>query len=357
MKTILLIGAGAAHRQVARLFAQRWRGYAKDCRVVWIAGQARYCEPSLVPAWLADQVKRDDIFLDLKTLAERAGFELVADTVNVIDPKRRHVRTRGGKTFTGDLISLNTGSGEALASDEALPLQPVQPLVEQILRLRADWFPGRALKFVQFGATAYAIEHTLHLAIYLRKRQIPFEIQIFERERMPLSLNEMNLQRLTQFLQEHGIALRTGLAAKPLSRREYQMGSQTFSCDLVTHSLPHPLPSWLHVLKATGDRLPVDETLQVLGAPGIFAAGDLALTGQNLPRTGAISHFQGYILAANLSASCRQKKLRLFRGPRWTFDWISTGEQSAFLRFQKHFWGPHKWLWQIRQWWQQSWLR
>src|SRR4051812_28233157 len=115
--TILLLGSGLAHIEVAR----RWR-QIRGWRVVWIVDHTRYCYSARMAEWIAGHCSRDDVFMDLKPIAEKAGFELVADAAVSLDLAKRQVRTRGGKTFAGQVMSLATGGGEIIGPDDALPL-------------------------------------------------------------------------------------------------------------------------------------------------------------------------------------------------------------------------------------------
>lgn len=132
MTRLLLVGAGHAHAQVLRSWAQQ-PVPGVDLLLVSPSALAPYS--GMVPGWLAGTYGFDAICIDFAALCRAAGARLLADELVALDADARRATLASGQVLDFDLLSLNIGSTLLPPDDLGMPVLALRPLGS----LRAAW--------------------------------------------------------------------------------------------------------------------------------------------------------------------------------------------------------------------------
>ena len=176
---------------------------------------------------------------------------------------------------------------------------------------------------------------------YHISRKEPEMILVELAERILPSLPEKQVQKAIDRMLEMGVILRTGTKV---------MGMETMKGSMVVKLQPgDPLPTrtvvWTGGIRIsdlvaksgaeTGSqgRVVVDEYLQLVRYPGVFAIGDNALamnpdTGEAVPTAAQFALQQGYLTADNLRRNIKERPLKPYK-PKVLGEVISLGKHLA----------------------------
>ena len=253
-----------------------------------------------------------------------------------MDLARRTVKTKDGKSYTGDYLVLATGSqvnfyGISGAQEYSFPLYSLndaERLRSIILRAleAADRNPAEAgdglLNFVVVGGGPTGVEMAGTLADML-KRTLPREYRHAPYERAQVFLVEAGPSVLGTFSQEsqsyaasalveHGVQLRL-----QRSVREVQPGGVLLSNG---ERIPTKTVIWAAGVKPSATpargRIEVQPDLTVSGFEKVYAIGDLADAkgdnGNPLPQLAAVAQQAGKCCAENIIASVEGKRPKPF---------------------------------------------
>lgn len=165
MKRLLLLGAGRAHLQVLRAFAQA--GPPAGAELLLVAPHGRRFEPARLPRWLAGHDNENECSTPLPTLAAAASCHFVEAAVVALDASARRATLGDGRVAEYEVLSLDLAEvqdREAIpgAREHALFVRPAEAfvaLLPQLLALAA----GRAMNLAVIGADAAVVQIALAL--------------------------------------------------------------------------------------------------------------------------------------------------------------------------------------------------
>ncbi len=113
----------------------------------------------------------------------------------------------------------------------------------------------------------------------------------------------------------------------------------------VTNAAPQSWPAQAGLAVDHAGFIRVNEHLQSVSAPEVFAAGDIAsMDGHELPKAGVFAVRQGSVLARNLIAAACGQKLSPYRPQRNFLSLISTGNRRA-VASRGGFVAAGAWVW------------
>ena len=149
---LVLVGGGHAHA----LLLHRWISHKLPSHVgvVLVSSEAQTPYSGMMPGYVAGTYRRDDAFIDLVALADRAGVAFHQDRVVGADLPGRRLRLAAGTEIGYDFLSLNLGiritPPDGLA--EAVPVKPIDGFL-------ASWHemlthPGHKRILIAGGGTA-----------------------------------------------------------------------------------------------------------------------------------------------------------------------------------------------------------
>lgn len=297
----------------------------------------------LVPAYVAGEVTRDDLEIDVRPLARRAGAAVIVAACERVDADRRLVHVRGRPPLRYDLCSLNLGSTVAGLDtpgvrEHAVPTRPIARFLDRVDAGLAAWAAQDALPVVVVGAGAGGIEVAATLEARLRGAGADVAVTVITSsgEILPGAAPAARAT-VRAHLTARGIAVVTG-------RRVVAVASDHVTLD-DGGTLPSALTCWVTGAVAQGvatrSGLPVDPrgfvkvdaALRVEGRTDLFAAGDCAVltTAPWVPRAGVYAVREGPVLAGNLEATLAGEAPRPYRPQRDFLSMLNLGDGTAVV--------------------------
>lgn len=342
-KRIVLVGGGHAHVQVLTAF----RDAPLDADVILVSEAADTPYSGMLPGCIAGLYTPSEIHIDLAALAKSSGIEFVVARVSGIDRDRRALVTEDARTIPYDIVSFDVGirpdlSGIAGAELHGVAVKPISAFLDKFDRLLAETLHENGPRRIAIiGGGPAGVE----LAFAFRERfqrEAPrrgidpaaFDITIVSAGPLVPRLNEGARRRVELALETRGIHVLSGERASAVDEAGVTLsdGSRLAADAVVisTHARP---PSWLARtgMPTTEDgSLALRPTLQLLDDDDIFAAGDCAsIVAEPREKAGVFAVRQGPVLAENMAAHLRGRRLTAHEPQREFLTLLSTGDGRA----------------------------
>jgi pyridine nucleotide-disulfide oxidoreductase family protein len=342
VKRILLVGGGHAHLAVLRsLVGEPLHG----ARFALVTPRAKQIYSGMLPGVVAGHYRRHEAEVDLARLAEAGYVEFIEGEVAKLDHERRVATLHEGAELEYDLVSLNVGSRVDRSVPGASLGLAAKPFVVFFEKLRTT----RLNRVAIAGAGAAGVE----LAMALRYRGAAVTVYSEKAELSP--------PRLEPVLRGMGVDLRPGMAVSALEPGPLVVaGASRQEFDLViltTGAAPQP---WLRGAGLACDErgfVLVEDTLQSVSHPEVFAAGDCAtLRSGPVPKSGVYALREGEILAQSFRRLAQGQPPLAYRAQRHALLILSCGRRYAIA--QRGGWSAEgRWVW----WWKdridRRWIR
>ena len=360
MKRLVLIGGGHAHVEVLRRFGMQPPAHAE---LVLVSPHPDTPYSGMLPGWIAGHYTRNDCHIDLARLARFARCRWLRTSCNGINPDARLVFCEDGQSLPFDLVSVDIGSrSPALeipgAVEHALAVRPIDRFMaawEEVCRMAATGCAPRHIAMV--GAGAAGVEVLLSMQYRLREiapaLRPEFEL-IGEGPDLLASHNASARAMLQRTLEARGVKLRPDSRVERVDRGRLQLrNGATISTELIAWATgASPLLWPRSVGLATDERgfILVDDALQSVSHPGVFAAGDIA-TVRNHPRpkSGVFAVRAGPPLEHNLRRALQDLPPVAWQPQRHALALITTGDRHAIAsRGNLALQGDWVWQWKNR---------
>lgn len=365
LRDIVLVGGGHSHVAVLKRFGMR---PLAGVRLTLVCTDSHTPYSGMLPGYIAGHYGYDEVHIDLRRLAEFARARFYRAEAIGIDRATRRVLCRGRPPVPYDLLSINIGStprvGEVPgAADHAVPVKPIHAFNARWLALleRVRGHAGRTTIAV-VGAGAGGVELTLAMQHRLRNElralgrdpdALAFHLFGAEARILPTH-NRGVRRRFERALAARGVALHCGAEVSEVAPgRLHTASGEDVAADEIVWVTQAGGAAWLRdtglALDPQGFLL-VEDTLQTLTDPAVFAAGDAATMADH-PRekAGVFAVRQGSPLAENLRRAVEGRRLRSFRPQRRWLALISTGDRCAVAsRGALGFAGA--WVWRWKDW-------
>ena len=336
---LVLAGGGHTHALVLHRWAMNPR--LKPAGMITLVNQSSTTTYSgMYPGVLAGKYKIDEILIDLRSLASKAGVSFVMAEIVGINAKKKKLLLAGRPEIQYSLLSLNIGSKTNLNPDSliigdkdlAVPIKPFSKSYKFIVDQDIYKDDSSVEPFVIIGGGLAGIEIAFSLRKRWPKRFILLKVKSIEK----------------------------------LSKNIYQY-LKDFNIDITEKDPPVSCPT----LICTGNKsfkwikdssLPVDEygriltkkTLQVFNYPELFAVGDCGVI-KDYPRpsSGVWAVRSAKPLAKNLEALSKGLKLEEWKPQRKAIqilDTYSVEEKSkAFIYWGGVVIGPFGFLSRLKE--------
>ena len=347
LRDIVLLGGGHANVQVLKRFGMRPE---PGVRLTIVAREPHSPYSGMLPGLVAGVYAWDDIHIDLARLAAFAGARFIAAEATGLDVGQRQVTFGDRPPLRYDVLVINTGGvpGEDFASSFVTPVKPIGRFLPVWRKLVEDIDAVQHLTIV--GAGAGGIE--LALAIDRGKR---FVCTVVDADDQPLAaFPAAARRRLVKAAHERGIELLTGFEVTDADAGSiFAADGRHLKTDHVLWVTGVEAPAWPAEARLATDGhgfIAVNEALQSVSHPEVFAAGDVAgQVGQVRPKSGVYAVRQGPALAANVRRYAVGRPLLRFRAQRHALAIIGLGAGNAVA--SRGGWaisGP--WVWRLKQW-------
>ena len=362
---IVLVGGGHSHVGVLRSFGMR---LLANVRLTLISTDMQAPYSGMLPGYVAGHYSHGEVHIDLLRLATFAGASLCQDEVIGIDRQAQMVLCRNGAQVHYDFLSLNLGATPQVtrvlgALEHSVPVKPIARFNQRWLALlkRVREHAGQTTIAV-VGAGAGGVELLLAMQYRLQR-----ELQLLGR-----NADALRFHLITQsadILPTHNAGVRRRFRAV-LAERGVQVHVGTDVCEVqngcvraangvvidadeliwVTQAGGAPWLAATGLALDDGGFVQVNEHLQSVTDPRIFAAGDVAaMVGHPLEKAGVFAVRQARPLTDNLRASVLGQPLVAYRPQRKWLALISTGNRYAVAsRGSIGFAGG--WVWRWKDW-------
>jgi selenide,water dikinase len=363
-RDIVLVGGGHSHVGVLKRFAM---APEPGVRLTLICTDVHTPYSGMLPGYVSGHYSYDDAHIDLSRLAVFANARLYRDDVIGIDRDKAAVICRNRPPVPYDRLSINIGSTPQLqgvpgAEIFTTPVKPITRFNTRWLALlaRVQQHTAGVLRIALVGAGAGGVELILSMQYRLQR-----ELEAMGRSAALLEFHL--LSAADTILPTHNAWVRKKFMAVlaqrgvrvHLNARVIHAEANSLQCadGLVVHT---DEVMWVTQaggapwLQSTGLELNaggfivVNDQLQTVTDPNIYAAGDIAAM-QNYPleKAGVFAVRMGQPLADNLRLSVQGKKLRAYRPQSSWLALISTGNRYAVgSRGRLGFWGA--WVWRLK---------
>lgn len=282
MKRLVLLGGGRANLFVLRALA---RGRIGPADVTLVAAEPRKVLGAMIPGYLAGRLRIEEVVIELRPLAARAGARLVEDRVTQIEPDARYVRLSSGARIDYDVLSVAAGAeaggtGIRGVRDHAYALVPAGQALElpdRLAELAAAVRPP-AITIAGGGAMGIAIACGIRARLDLIGRRGRGEVAVVEGMQRILPRQAERTSALAErVLLDLGIRVSTGSAIVAAAPESVRVASgATMHCDLLVWAAGGSAPSLLGESGLAADavgRAIVETSLRSASHPDVFVAG------------------------------------------------------------------------------------
>jgi selenide, water dikinase len=369
LRDIVLVGGGHSHVGVLKSFGMQ---PVPGVRITLICTDMHTPYSGMLPGYVAGHYDYDAVHIDLSRLCVFAGTRLFKDEVIGIDRANKKVICRNRPAVPYDQLSINIGSTPQLggvpgAAEHAVAVKPIQRFNDRWVALvdRVKKHTGKTTIAV-VGAGAGGVELTLAMQFRLRNElkalgRNPDELSfhLFTSSATILPTHNAGVrQRFDTVLAERGVVVHRNAEVKQVSRGKLQATStnaagETLDADEIIWVTRAGGAAWLQQTGLDLDTegfIKVQDTLQTVTDPDIYAAGDIAsMVNYPLEKAGVFAVRQGKPLTENLRRAVQGTTLQAYRPQTSWLALISTGDQYAIAsRGALGFAGA--WVWQWKDW-------
>ncbi|MEG4062514.1 FAD-dependent oxidoreductase [Microcoleus sp. SVA1_A1] len=402
VKDLVLIGGGHSHAIVLKMFGIK---PLPGVRLTLISDVLHAPYSGMLPGHVAGFYGYDECHIDLRSLAEFAGCQILIDRAIAIDFNKNLVICQTRPPVNFDLLSVDIGSTPATlsvpgATAYAIAAKPVPEFLaswNQLISARQN-HPQKPLRIAIVGGGAGGVELALNMQSRLGKEGNPplpprvekrekkeqksdklsSEIHLFHSgaELMP-GHNKRVRRRLKEILISRGIKLHLMEKVSAIEKPETIDIEDNQECPMPNAQCPMPnakiscksglelecdrifwvtqasAANWIGESGLAADSngfMQVNDCLQSVSHPNVFGAGDIAaMVNYPRPKAGVFAVRQGKPLFENLQQFLLGKRLKPFAPQEQYLALIGTGNKRAIASRGSFMWESAL-LWYWKDW-------
>ncbi len=305
---LVLLGGGHTHALLMRRLVMK---PLPGVRVTLVSDTPLTAYSGMLPGLIAGHYRYDETHIDLDRLSRRTGVRFILDHAEGLDLSRKRLVLGNQPPLPFDAISIDTGSTPNLdipgAADHAIGVKPVSrfyPVWERCIATLDNTDTVQHWGIV--GAGAGGIELVLAMAWRLRHQAERVKLHLFFRQRQPLQGARRSVVRQAgNALRRLGVECHSDFSVAQVTEGEVISDrGETVALDQTFLCTPAQAPDWpgrAGLETANGGFIAVNEFLQSVSHPYVFAAGDVAeLTQSPRPKAGVYAVRQAPFLHHNL---------------------------------------------------------
>jgi selenide, water dikinase len=360
---LVFIGGGHSHAIALKLWGMN---PLDGVRLTLITDTSHTPYSGMLPGHVAGFYSFDETHIDLRRLAGFAKAQFYLARAIGLDLVNNKVICANRPPVAFDLLSIDIGSTPATnnipgAFEYTIPAKPVPQFLQawnQIVESVKN-NPEKKIEIGIVGGGAGGVELALniqsHLHRLLKDAKQPLynlTLHLIHRDTKLLSNhNQWVSRRLQQILIDRGVHLHLSeIVSEVLPDKIICQSGLTVECNHIFWVTQASAPSWIQQSGIKTDSkgfILVNDTLQSVSHPYIFAAGDIAtIQNYSRPKAGVFAVRQGKPLFKNLQRIISGKKLKSYLPQKRYLSLIGTGDKNAiaswsFLGLQS----PLLWRW------------
>jgi pyridine nucleotide-disulfide oxidoreductase family protein len=361
VKRLLLAGGGHSHVFVLDALA---REPLPDTEVTLVSPFDRQVYSGMLPGWIAGHYALEQCVIPLPPLAQKANVRFVQAHVARLDLANRLAYTEAAEALPFDVISIATGPVMNLDAipglrEHAVALRPIESLIQQWSRLHAQ-LAAQAMQGSEpatvtvLGGGAGGVELAFAIAHRMEAARLPVRVQLVTGKPGLLpTLNDGVRRRVARLLPTRGVRLIEDDAAEITRHTVMLADGGEITSDVTIAAIGAAAAEWPRDAGLAVDErgfIAVDERLQSVSHPFVFAAGDCAsMIGHPRPKSGVYAVRAGPPLARNLRRYLAGRTPRRYRPQRVALYLLSTGPKHALANWDGlSFEGNWVWRWKDR---------
>ncbi|MDE0156161.1 MAG: selenide, water dikinase SelD [Gammaproteobacteria bacterium] len=365
LKDLVLVGGGHAHVTVLKKFAMK---PVPGVRLTLICRDLQAPYSGMLPGYIAGHYTFEEAHIDLVPLCRFAGARFFHDEVTGVDTENKRLICRGRPDVSYDVLSINVGSAPDIsavpgAAANVTPVKPIDGFVDNWQNLCERIIPrqgGARIGIV--GAGAGGVELTL--AVQYRLKQLlagkwpddasPEFHLITDTDDVLVTHNRFVRAKFRRVLAERNINVHTGHKVTEVRTGALQCANgATFELDEILWVTMARAQAWPAEAGLEVDQqgfIKVNDTLESVSHPGIFAAGDIAhMINHPRPKSGVFAVRQGPPLSLNVRNRLLDRPLKPYFPQKEFLSLISTGDKYAIA--SRSWWALEgRWVWRWKDW-------
>ncbi|MFK7823206.1 MAG: selenide, water dikinase SelD [Oligoflexales bacterium] len=356
LKDIFLAGGGHAHALVIKKYAMNpWPGVRlnliSDCYQTPYSG--------MLPGLVAGDYHFDEAHIDLARLCQWSQVRFFHGKIKDIDFSLQTVISDEHPPLHWDIISINTGSTPSLPEapgfkEFSTPIKPITHFLSRlksfIKQLQSNTLPDPSVFILGAGVAGIEIAFSLRARFSKLSPKQKVKIQIIHSKNQVLpELSGSARKLMEKELAKSDIVITYNTKVEHLTADSITLqGHANFPCQLCIVCSHAQAPHWPSKSGLKVDEngfILVNQNLQSISHPAVFAAGDIAqVSGQPLPRAGVYAVRQAEPLATNLLRAISHQSLIKFKPQKSFLKLIGTGNGKALAaKGAVHFYGKTPW--------------
>lgn len=393
IKDLVFIGGGHSHAIVLKLFGMK---PLLGVRLTLISDVTHTPYSGMLPGHVAGFYDRDECHIDLRELAQFAQAQLLIDKAIALDLDKNQVICANLPPVAFDLLSIDIGStpnalSVAGAAEFAIPVKPVPQFLthwDQLIQETKNKSDENQLRIAIVGGGVGGVELALNMQPKLLKNnpinsrsirdtlakntadkslnyaKSGAKIHLFHnRDELVSTQNPFLRRHLKKILMNRDIQLHLNATVEAIEKitvnppfPHYQIrckSGSTVECDRIFWVTQASAQKWIQQSGLATDEqgfIQVNDYLQSVSHPHIFAAGDIAtMMNHPRPKAGVFAVRQGKPLFKNLQRFLLEKPLKSFVPQKQYLTLIGTGDQSA-IASRGPFMCQSPLLWRWKDW-------
>lgn len=336
---LILVGGGHAHLQVLRQLALR---PLDGLCVTLVSREFEAIYSGMLPGYIAGHYLWEDVSIDLVPLCARAGVNFIHAEVTGLNIPDQCLQIAGRPDIHFNFLSINIGSSYNHLINKnntlGISVRPVDNFIPKVEQLIAKLKQAKTIDLTIVGAGGAGVELALALAWQLDREgarklrslrlltAAPHCLHTYHprvRQKIQNALDKANIEIVANFKIEQTKS--NSLHAEDGRSLPIQ--------DVIWASGAHAQP-WVAESGLPVDRqgfILVDEHLNCVGVPQIFAAGDAATLAQapNIPKSGVYAVRQGAVLSRNIYRALLNRRPLAYKPQKSFLSLFALGDKSA----------------------------
>ncbi|MBP7280040.1 MAG: selenide, water dikinase SelD [Leptospiraceae bacterium] len=358
-KNLVLVGGGQTHAPVLKKLGMN---SPSDCKITLISTNSIVPYSGMLPGYIAGTYTKEECMIDLRHISKFAGALFVQGNVTGLDLKSKMVLLENRPPIPYDILSLNVGIVPDLESivgkEYVTPIKPAISFFYKwmgvLAKIKKGEFGNRfRVGILGAGAGGIEIAFTMHKRL---KDIIPnIEIHIFQRRKEILTgLNDGARKKVLRILKDKQILLHLNeeicnIKSKENSFECTSIHGNKFFLDFIVGAVKAKTLDWIEESELTKDEsgfVLVNEFLQTVSHPDVFAVGDIAsMEKYPRPKAGVFAVRQSLPLYKNILHSLKNTPLEKFQPQENYLTLLNTGDGRAIASRGNFSLGAFKWIW------------